>query len=63
MGQEKIEMEEEKMEGILNWPMPKTVRDIRKFLELANYYRQFIKNFAMLAKLLNVLTRKEEKWR
>ena len=30
---------------------------------LANYYRQFIKNFAMLAKPLNMLTRKEEKWR
>ena len=46
MGQEKIEIEEEKVEGVLNWPIPKTVRDIRKFLELTNYYRRFIKNFA-----------------
>jgi len=61
MGQGKIEMEEEKVEGVLNWPVPKTVRDIRKFLGLANYYRQFIKNFAILAKPLNMLTRKEEK--
>jgi len=63
MGQGKIEMEEEKVEGVLNWPVPKTVRDIRKFLGLANYYRQFIKNFAILAKPLNMLTRKEEKWK
>jgi len=63
MGQGKIEMEEEKVEGVLNWPVPKTVRDVRKFLGLANYYRRFVKNFAILAKPLNLLTRKEEKWR
>jgi len=39
MGQEKIEMEKEKVERVLNWPTPKTVRDVRKFLGLANYYR------------------------
>jgi len=32
-------MEEEKVEGVLNWSVPKMVRDVRKFLELANYYR------------------------
>jgi len=63
MGQGKIEMEEEKVEGVLNWPIPKMVRDVRKFLGLTNYYRQFIKNFATLAKLLNTLTRKDEKWK
>jgi len=61
MDQGKIEMEEEKVEGVLNWPVSKTVRDVRKFLELANYYRWFVKNFATLAKPLNMLTRKEVK--
>jgi len=32
-------MKEEKVEGVLNWPVPKTVRDVRKFLGLTNYYR------------------------
>jgi len=63
MGQGKIEMEEEKVEGVLNWLVPKMIRDIRKFLGLANYYRWFIKDFAALAKPLNVLTRKDEKWK
>jgi len=63
MGQGKIEMEEEKVEGVLNWPVPKTVRDVRKFLGLTNYYRRFIKNFAALAKPLNMLMRKDEKWK
>ena len=49
MGQEKIEMEGDKVAGILNWPMPKTARDIRKFLGLANYYRRFVKDFTKLA--------------
>jgi len=63
MGQGKIEIEEEKVEGVLNWPVPKTVRDVRKFSGLANYYRHFIKNFAALVRPLNMLTRKEVKWR
>jgi len=63
MDQGKIEMEEDKVAGVLNWPVPKTVRDIRKFLGLANYYRQFVKDFAKLAWPLNNLTKKEEKWR
>jgi len=61
MGQGKIEMEEDKVAGVLNWPIPRTVRDVRKFLGLANYYRWFIKNFAALTKPLNILTRKDEK--
>ena len=51
------------MAGVLNWPMLRMVRDVRKFLGLANYYKQFIKNFAALTKPLNMLTRKDEKWK
>jgi len=31
-------------------------------LGLINYYRRFIKNFAQVARPMNVLTRKDEKW-
>ena len=41
-----IEMEKEKVDGVLSWPEPKNMKDVRKFLGLANYYRRFIKNFA-----------------
>ena len=34
-----IEMQEEKMSGVLEWPRPKTVKNVQKFLGLANYYR------------------------
>ena len=59
----KVEMEEEKVGGVLKWPTPKCVRDVRKFLGLANYYRRFIKDFAKVALPMNRLTRKDEKWR
>ena len=56
-----IEMEKEKVDRVLSWPQLKTVKDIRKFLGLTNYYRRFIKDFARVARPLNMLTRKDEK--
>ena len=37
------------------------VKDVQKFLGLANYYRWFVKNFAKIAKPLHRLVRKDEK--
>jgi len=61
IGPNGIEMEEEKVEGVLGWPVPKTVKDVRKFLDFTNYYRRFIKDFTRVAKPMNMLTRKDEK--
>jgi len=38
IGLEGIKMEEEKVKGVLEWPMPKCAKDVQKFLGLANYY-------------------------
>ena len=46
IGPNRIEIEKEKVDRVLSWPEPKNVKDIRKFLDLTNYYRRFIKDFA-----------------
>jgi len=38
IGPERIKIEEDKMRGVLYWPMPKYVKNIQRFLGLANYY-------------------------
>ena len=62
IGPNRIEMEVEKVDGVLSWPQLKNVKDVRKFLGLANYYRRFIKDFTRVARPINVLTQKDEKW-
>jgi len=62
IGPNGIEMEAEKVDRVLSWLQLKTMKDVRKFLGLANYYRRFIKDFAQVARPLNMLTRKDEKW-
>jgi len=62
IGPKGIEMEKEKVDGVLSWPEPKNVKDVRKFLGLANYYRRFIKDFTQVARSINMLMRKDVKW-
>ena len=42
IGPDRIKMEEEKVKEILEWLTPKCVKEVQKFLGLANYYCQFI---------------------
>jgi len=39
MKAEGIKIQKEKVAGVLEWPRPKTVKEVQKFLGLANYYR------------------------
>jgi len=56
-----VEMQKKKVEGVLNWPVPRNVKELQKFLGLANYYRRFIQDFAKIAAPLHVLVKKEQK--
>jgi len=62
IGEDGVRMEKEKVQRVVEWPVPKSVKDIQKFLGLANYYRRFVKDFAKIAKPLHKMTRKETKW-
>ena len=61
IGPEGIKMEKEKVKGVLEWPTPKCVKDVQKFLGLANYYCWFIEGFAMVARPLHDLVKKDKK--
>jgi len=60
IGLEEIKIKEVKVKAVLNWLVPKLVKDIQRFLGLANYYRRFVKGFAKIVRLLHELTRKEQ---
>jgi len=62
IGPEGIKIEKEKVKGVLEWLMLKCVKDVQKFLGLANYYRQFIEGFAKVARPLYDLVKKDKKW-
>ena len=58
-------MNDDKVKAILEWPTPKTVRGVRSFLGLANFYQRFIKDYVQVARPLNDLTKKVQafKWK
>jgi len=62
IGPEGIKMEKEKVKGVLEWLTPRCVKDVQKFLGLANYYHQFIQGFASIARPLHDTVKKDRKW-
>ena len=62
IGENGVRMEKEKVQRVIEWPVPKSVKDVQKFLGLANYYRWFVKDFAKITRPLHEMTRKENKW-
>jgi len=62
IGSNRIEIEKKKVNRMLSWPEPKNMKDVRKFLGLTNYYKRFIKDFAQIARSMNILTRNNVKW-
>ena len=55
-------MDSAKLQGVLEWPIPKTVKEVQSFLGFGNFYQWFIKNFSHLAHPLNDLLKKDKKF-
>ena len=56
VGGGELNIDPSKFEVIMNWPMPKTVTDLRIFLGASQYWRKFIANFSSIAAPLHALT-------
>jgi hypothetical protein len=52
----------DKVKAVQNYPTPKSVKDVRAFLCLASFYRRLVPKFAVLAKPLTTLTRKDQEF-
>ncbi len=63
ISENQVEMDPVKIRGVVDWPVPKKVKDVQSFLGFVNFYRKFIRNFSEIARPLNALTRKSKPWR
>lgn len=49
----------ENTKKIQDWPVPRSVKQVRSFLGLGNYYRRFVKDYSKIVKPLTNLTKKD----
>ena len=56
-----IEMEKSKVKAILDWPTPKSIKEVQQFAGLVNYYQQFIKDYSKtMTSLFKIMKKKKE---
>ncbi|KAL0157145.1 hypothetical protein M9458_048391, partial [Cirrhinus mrigala] len=49
---EGVAMDDSKVNAVRDWPRPKTLKELQRFLGFSNFYRRFIRNFAPLTSMV-----------
>jgi hypothetical protein len=52
-----VQVHQEKIRAILDWPTPRNVIELKSFFRLCSYYRQFVWGFSQLGAPLTDLTK------
>ena len=58
IGQDGVNVDMDKIRAILEWPHPKSLTELRGFIEICTYYRKFVKGFSQITSPLTSLTKK-----
>ena len=58
VSQQGVQADPEKLKAVSLYPVPHSIKELRHFLGLANYYRRFIEGYSAIAEPLHKLTRK-----
>jgi len=53
-------MDPKKVQTVIEWRVPTSIRDLQCFLGFANFYRIFIKNYSSIATPLTQLTDRDK---
>ena len=59
---EGIAVDPSKVQDVLSWKVPTSIKEVRSFLELAGNYRRFIPIFSKIAKSMTELLKKDTKF-
>jgi hypothetical protein len=60
LSHEGVKVDPNKIKAMMEWPIPKTLKNIRGFLGLIGYYRKFVRNYGRIETPLMTLTKKDE---